>query len=249
MAFSPSTFFPTAVASATRKAHDLPLKWHHQFAHSPFRTHRKHPFDRISMKPPPKPLASPSSSPPPNPLLSASSSSDPLIHPQLDLGVKFSSITSPEEFSALLEGALKVDAALLPDSERPRHESILGILKRASKMSNEARTVYFEQIDLHYAPPTELRLRRKEKARKQVERGGWVEDDDWTMEEWDEKRRVKRESFLVKLGDQYEISRLTQFDRRNWTAREMTLLRREARREMEEEEAKEHAESLKRWTT
>lgn len=53
MAFSPSTFFPTAVASATRKAHDLPLKWHHQFAHSPFRTHRKHPFDRISMKPPP----------------------------------------------------------------------------------------------------------------------------------------------------------------------------------------------------
>ncbi|KAL7411955.1 hypothetical protein BDY24DRAFT_394057 [Mrakia frigida] len=239
MVFSPPTLgFVNALASASRRA-STPRPRHSLLARS---ISQQPPSSSSSPNSSPKSNPPPSSSPLPKPLPSTSTSFKPRTSTQLELDVKFSSITSSEDLAALLQAGKGVKVDLLSESERRRHETIVRVLDRASEMDNEDRIAYFKRVDLYHSPRTEVELRRREKARRQVERGVWLEDDNLTMEEWDEKWRVKREGFMAQMGAEYKSAEVSRVDRAWRAAREGTLLRRKARREMQEEEEKKKAE-------
>lgn len=86
-------------------------------------------------------------------------------------------------------------------------------------------------------------LRRKEKARRTIEKGVVVKDDELTMEEWDAKVIARREAFVAEMEQEGQEeskkkSSLARFNRDRRRDRQMTIARREVRREMEEEKQK-----------
>lgn len=85
-----------------------------------------------------------------------------------------------------------------------------------------------------------MELRRKEKARRQVENGAAVlEGDKLTMEEWDQAAKTRRELYLKRFEAGESTRRMGPYDRKVRINRIDTVLRREGRREMEEERERE----------
>ena len=106
-------------------------------------------------------------------------------------------------------------------------------------MDEETRKDYFKRIDLIYSPADEVELRRKERARRQVENGVAVKRDKLAMEKWDQAAKTWRERRLKKVEAGESTRTMARFDRDVRISRIDTILRREVRREMEEESGRE----------
>ncbi|KAL7411965.1 hypothetical protein BDY24DRAFT_416526 [Mrakia frigida] len=93
------------------------------------------------------------------------------------------------------------ELALYSETQLQRHEIIDEVLTKAARILDDRdRRAYFRDVDLKYAPRTELEWRRKEARTRQLERSGILEKDALRLEQWDAGRRARRESSGAGLG-------------------------------------------------
>lgn len=81
-----------------------------------------------------------------------------------------------------------------------------------------------------------------EKAKEQVLKGLYEQEDSISMEVWDEERRKRKEFALQKLVGRERRTKEVEIDKEIRKYRRRTLARREAKKELEKEEKEEKAD-------
>lgn len=89
---------------------------------------------------------------------------------------------------------------------------------------------------------TSVEQDRMEKAKEQVLKGLYEQEDSISMEEWDEERRKRKEFALQKLVGRERRTKEVEIDKEIRKYRRRTLARREAKKELEKEEKEEKAD-------
>ncbi|KAL7411953.1 hypothetical protein BDY24DRAFT_115570 [Mrakia frigida] len=156
----------------------------------------------------------------------------------------FSSLTTIESVQSVLREtkAFTTDSSFRPDADRREEALVVAYLTKASKMDDEPRNAYLKVLDQRHRSMTSVEQDRMEKAKEQVLKGLYEQEDSISMEEWDEERRKRKEFALQKLVGRERRTKEVEIDKEIRKYRRRTLARREVKKELEEEEKEEKAD-------